>query len=282
MLVVMAALMWAYLWKYAQVSREPLEPVTTVSGEPPAPIVPDESEAFEGVKDKSPLSFRDMAAYAELIKRARDATPQALDAASRRDVFLTHLADRPAHYRGVPIHLIGTVRRVLRYESKLGRQGWLYEAWIFTSDGQNHPYVGVFEDPPADLPIGLDLSERVIFNGYFLKLMTTYRADGKWWNAPLLIGRIRWLPDTSTTNGPHRSATFWALVVIGVLFLISLGRWVIQLHRLLTRQRTDEAVTSARPHEEISPEALSGYLESLAEEGSEPDGGGSESSSLRL
>ena len=218
-----------------------------------------------------------MAAYAELIDRAREVAPKKLDIQSRRDIFFVHLIDRPSHYRGIPVHLLGTVRRVLRYESKLSRHGWLYEAWIFTPDGQNHPYVCVFEDPPAGFPIGSDLSERVVFNGYFLKLMA-YQADDKARFAPLLIGRLGWSPETGSTNATSHSTTYWVLLIIGVLFLISFGRWVVQLRSLLTKRRGDEAPAYTRSHEDISPEALAGFLDSLTEDKGEHDDETSEDS----
>ena len=119
---------------------------------PPAPIEPDTSPEFAGLRDKTPLSFRDTAAYATLLERARGVSADALAAQARRDLLFTHLWERPEKYRGVPVHLLGTARRVLSYESKLSRTGRLYEAWIFTPESQNHPYVCVFEDSARGLP----------------------------------------------------------------------------------------------------------------------------------
>ncbi len=39
------------------------------------------------------------------------------------------------------------------------------------------PYVCVFEDAPEGFPIGPNVSERVVFNGYFLKIMKYQAAD---------------------------------------------------------------------------------------------------------
>ena len=81
--------------------------------------------------------------------------------------------------------------RVLRYESKLSKTGWLYEAWIFTPTPARYPYCCVFEDVPEGLPVGPNVSERVVFNGYFLKLMS-YQAGDVPRGAPVLVGRIGW------------------------------------------------------------------------------------------
>ena len=77
----------------------------------------------------------------------------------------------------MPVHLLGTARRILSYESKLSRTGWLYEAWVNTPESQNYPYVCVFEEAPKGLPDRPDVSERVVFNGYFLKLMRYQAGD---------------------------------------------------------------------------------------------------------
>ena len=79
----------------------------------PPPVEPDRSVEFETVTDRTPLALRDMAAYAMLLKRAAATAPADLARQARRDIFFTHLWERPAHYRGVPVHLLGTARRVL-------------------------------------------------------------------------------------------------------------------------------------------------------------------------
>jgi hypothetical protein len=250
-----------------------------VAGAPPAPIVPDSSPEFETVRDKTPLSFRDTAAYAQLLTRARETPAERLAAQSRRDVFLSHLYERPAHYRGVPIHLLGTAGRVARYESKLSRNGWLYEAWVVTPDSQGFPYVCVFEDPPRGFPIGADISERVVFDGYFLKLLA-YRAGDKARVAPVLVGRLGWTPPAAGAGGSTRGPSFWISLALAAMFLVSLMRWVAQLRRFLAPRPRPSLLSSDRPHDEISPEALAGFLENLSED--ENEGAESEPDPPRL
>ena len=168
-LVILTILMvagWAFVWQYfsGQAPQLPAETEATVDG-PPERVVTDLSPEFETVKDKTALSFRDSAAYAKLLKQTEEETPDALASKARRDVFYAQLWGEPAKYRGVPVHILGTTRRVLRYESSLSRNGWLYEAWVFSTDSQSNPIVCVFEDAPKGFPIGSNLSERVVFNG---------------------------------------------------------------------------------------------------------------------
>lgn len=258
-------LLWNYVY-FQRMAGEP-EPVARV---PITPIVPDRSPEFETVDDKTALRLRDMAAYRVLIEKAERATPAELDARSRRDVLSIQIWEQPAHYRGVPIHILGTVLRVLTYESKLCASGRLYEAWMVTSDSQRNPYVCVFEDAPAGFPIGDNLSERVVFNGYFLKLMKYQSGkDLGFYVSPLLVGRIGWAGGTAVKPAPSVSPYTWMAVAVAVMFVVSFARWMMGLRRSLaplTRSRT--AVD--HPNDQIAPDQFAAWLDKVAEEGAEP------------
>jgi len=207
------------------------------------------------------MSFRDNAAYVHLLEKARERTPAELAAEARRDVLGTHLWERPEAYRGVPIHLQGAALRVLRFESKLSKTGWLYEAWIVTPDSRRFSYDCVFEEPPEGFPLGAEVNERVVFNGYFLKLMK-YQAGDVARGAPVLVGRIGWDPRPSAT--PARESNqllYWSMTVLGLLFLVSLSRWVYQLLRYLSYPHRGEK-SSRSFREEIPSEDLQAWLDS--------------------
>ena len=166
-----------YFWHVLSARDVPaVEPVVRAD-DPPRPVVPDQAPEFESVTDKTPVGLRDMAAYVTLLKRVEATPPDALAGKGRRDVLYAHLWDNPAHSRGVPVHLLGTAFRSIRYESKKSRTGWLHEAWVVTSDSHPNPYVCIFEDPPKGFPLGAAISERVVFDGYFLKLMAYEARD---------------------------------------------------------------------------------------------------------
>jgi hypothetical protein len=265
---------WGLVWYFAQQRPQPIEP-TPVAGQAPEPVVADTSAAFETVSDRTAMSFRDNAAYAYLLEKARKQSPTELARQSRRDVLLTHLWERPEHYRGVPVHLLGTALRVLRFESKLSRTGWLYEAWVVTPEASKYPYTCVTEEVPEGFPLGPNVSERVVFNGYFLKLMK-YQAGDVPRGAPVLIGRLGWEPSAAAGPGPEaraggNSALSWMLPVLGLLFLISLGRWIYQLSNVLS---TPGAAKPARtPAEDLPPGKLDAWAASLGDlpGGAEPD-----------
>jgi hypothetical protein len=264
--LILAAIMiggWVLAWNYFQKRPEPAEPPLTVAGKP-EPVVPDRSPEFESVTDRTPMSLRDNAAYSVLLARAREKSANDLAAASRRDIFLPHLWETPELYRGVPIHLLGSARQVLRYQSKLTPGGWLYEAWIFTPEATRVPYVCVFEDAPQGLPIGTNISERVVFNGYFLKVMK-YQAGDVPRGAPVLIGRIGWAPHEATPGGGENSTLLnWSLAVVAALFLISLSRWIYQLRGLFTRPSRSALLLPRSTHEEMEPSQLDAWVQSLS------------------
>jgi hypothetical protein len=262
-LLAVAVAGWVGLWYYAlRNEAEAPEPEQVLSGQPPV-VEPDRSIEFETVKDKTPLSFRDTAAYEKLLTEARDASPADLAAHSRRDIFFAHLLQQPKEFRGVPVHILGTARRILYYKSKLSKTGWLYEAWVNTPDSQNHPYVCVFEEAPKGLPIGPNVSERIVFNGYFLKLMA-YEAGDVPRAAPLIVGRIGWTPRAGEPVSSNRSV-YWLAGGVGIMFMISLVRWIVQLRRSFA-PKPRPSILINRPNDEIAPEALSSFLETVSDD----------------
>jgi hypothetical protein len=269
-LTVIMVVGWAFFWQFAAKELEP-EPAEVVATANPEPIIADRSVEFETVTDRMPLGFRDNAAYALLLARARGKSPPELAQVSRRDVALAQLWQNPETYRGVPIHLLGSALRVLRSPSKLSKTGWIYEASIITPDAPRNPYVCVFEEAPAGFPIGTRVSELVVFNGYFLKIWK-YDAGDVPRGAPLLVGKIGWGKTAPTHSGSTSSTLRWSLVVLAVLFLISLVRWVYQLQGFFFRSGLAPRQASASTTQEIEPAALDAWARSLApDDESAPD-----------
>ena len=265
-IIMVAGWGWVLAWHYVQQHPQPAEPPVTVAGRP-EPVVADRSVEFETVTDRTPMSFRDNAAYALLLDRARGKTPAELAAASRRDLVLTHLWEHPELYRGVPIHLLGSAVRVLRYESKLSKTGWLYEAWIITPETSRVPYACVFEDAPQGLPLGPNISERVVFNGYFLKIMKYAAADVDR-GAPVLVGRIGWEPRAASSPaepGGMSPTLRWTLIALAAMFVISLARWLVQLRRFAARPDRSELAQTIRT-DELDPVALDEWVQAVARE----------------
>jgi len=256
---------WVVVWNYAQKFNLAAEQELKVNGKPD-PIVADKSVEFETVTDRTPLEFRDNAAYSMLLARARARTPDELAAAARRDIVVAHLWQNPQQYRGVPMHLLGTALRILRYQSKLSPTDWLYEAWIITPDATRLPYVCVFDEPPEGLPIGGNVSERVVFNGYFLKIMKYHAGDNTARGAPVLVGRIGWKPGEPAPKPGENSLLRWTLIILGTLFFASLVRWIFQLRKFLNPPRRSFLSATTPVNEAIDPAGLDAWVRSVAPE----------------
>ncbi len=250
-MLILAAVMligWVLVIQFARPRpAPPAPPRPTVAGPEIRPIVPDSGPEFAGVRDLTPMSIMDNAALQLLLKRTRTTPPEALASRARADLTYAHLWDRPARYRGVPVHLVGTALRAITYEvsPELAPGKRLYEAWIVTPDSQRLPYACVFEAPPNGFPIGSNLSEWVAFDGYFLKNLR-YVAGDTTRGAPLLVGRLGWTaprPD-APVGGDWPSGT---VIGLAALILYAAVRGIFQIRRLFRPK------PRARPSSEPGP-----------------------------
>jgi hypothetical protein len=274
-LIVFAVVMavgWPIILSYARPRSEPEKPRVVDN----RPLDPDTGIAFQGVRDKQPIEFRDNAAYALLLKRARETPAAKLDQDARRDVFYAQLGGRPELYRGVPIHLEGTLLKALFHEkmnTELVPSGRIAELWITTPESRPNPYAVMVEDLPPGLTPGFDLHERVIVDAYFFKLMGYVAGDSPRF-APLLVGRLRWAnadPKTGAPLGEAKEGKSWsvpiAAVVVMVVVYVGL-RLVFQVRRVVApATHPGSLLASGRPDDAIDPETLSNFFASVPDEG---------------
>ncbi len=247
---------WGVLYYYATRTTEAPEPAFVTSGKPPE-IIPDKSDEFETVTDKTVVGFRDMAAYVKLLDRARATSPAGLKNEARRDVFYSHLWDFPKEFRGVPVHISGTALQSLYYPSESSKSGWIYEIWISEPELRKNPFVCVGEEVPKGFPIGRNLSEQVTFDGYFLKLMR-YEAGDVPRAAPMLIGRMSWKPHADNAGDAANRTTYWLVGGLALMFVFSLARWGLALRRSFLPKKASRPF--ARPNDEIAPDELAAFL----------------------
>lgn len=252
----------------------PPEPAEGIGEQTPLPP-PDDSIVFEAVRDEAPLQFSETAAYAELLDRTRRTPVDDLREAARTDVVFSDLLARPERYRGMPIRLQGTARRILRIDDlpdRIAPEGALYEAWTFTGDSRGFPYVLVFEDAPRGLPGGDDVNAFVIFHGYFFKLLA-YNAADKRRKAPMLIGRLEYVPDdrkpAEVPIAPGGSSPAWLLGLIVLVVVYFVVRSVTTARALRSRSASARRF-QAPPRDHISPEELDEWLQSKPDEPEDP------------
>lgn len=235
-----------------------------VAGGPPLPP-PAEGLEFTGLLDKTELTPRDNPAYKTLLDWTRATPADRLHRLARRDVLFSQLIELPERYRGIPIHLEGTAKRIMVQEtpgSKLFPKGKYFEAYVTTPDSVYNPYILVFEDAPAGMPIGDQLNEAVAFDGYFFKLLA-YRAGDTARFAPLLVGRLRWLDERPNAEAAPAPVNFaigpyfgWAVAALIVYLIV---RWSYSLLKLLGKP-TAPARSGPPVRDAIEPEELSRWL----------------------
>lgn len=210
-------------------SRSPATPEVIVAG--PNDQDPVEVAALQDelavMEQRTPLRYREMAAYWRLLGWSRTRSSQDLEQTAMRDVAFTQLWEDPEKYRGQLIRLRLHVRRVLHYEASENPQGArnVYEAWGWTDESRSFPYVVVFLDKPTGLPLGTDIRGEVVFVGYFLKIMS-YSAFDKQRGAPLLVGRVRLVSTPSTTRTSPAENLGWLLFVMaGAVLIAAISAW---------------------------------------------------------
>ena len=261
---------WPMFLLYARPRADDRPPPPPLPAAEVRPVVPDDGIEFQALTDKRPIQLRESAAYGELLRRARETPADKLAASSRRDILYTHLWERPKLYRGVPVHIEGTAKRILTYEvnPELAPKGRLFEAWVYSDENRAFPYVLIFEEPPADLPLGHDLFHRVTFDGYFMKLLS-YQAGDNLRAAPLLIGRLRSIPPQADAPAPmvelrNFSRRNGFVIVFVLLFVYLAIRVFFQIRKALAPSRPPRdpfPIDQALP-----PDQVSEWLENLSDE----------------
>lgn len=279
-LLILAAIVmagWPMVLLFAgphQAADEP-PPPPSVPVEKITKIVPDLGVEFQALRDKRPIETRDSAAYAILLQRTRETSPEELAKQARRDVFWTQLWERPEGYRGVPIHLEGTAKKVLTHEvgEAMSPKGRLFEAWFYSDENRAFPYVVTFEDAPPGLQIGHELNQRVTIDAYFLKLLK-YHAGDTYRAAPMLVGRVRWMPASVEGPPPMVEARDWAkknavfLLIASLLGYVAL-RAFFQIRKALTRPSQSAAFRTSS--EGLPPEEVADWLRTLPERSTEAE-----------
>ncbi|QDU59657.1 hypothetical protein Pan216_04880 [Planctomycetes bacterium Pan216] len=197
----------------------------------------------------------------QLLCVASTTPPKVLAGKVRRDIFITNFYKDPDAYRGTPIHVVGALRRLeieaedLEFKNPYGLDKF-YRAWIFVDD-IDVPIVGLFTQLPEGIEPGLDVSERVSFDGMFLKLMEFKAADGSWYATPMLIGN-----SFKVIQPPEEKISTDIIIFIAVLLsLIGVGLvafWYItkrdeQFSAELRSTATETPDFSAPPPSDVEP-----------------------------
>jgi hypothetical protein len=273
---VLMAVGWPVILSYARKRDAAPPPPPVVDNRP---LEPDKGLAFDGLQDKVVGGVREITAFKILLDRSRETPVEEIDRKARRDVFYTHLWERPELYRGIPIHLEGTLLKTLAHEQfneKIAPKKRVLEVWFSTPESRPFPYVVMVEDPPPGLVVGFDQNERIIVDAYFLRLLR-YDAGDAPRAAPLLVGKVRWAKADPNSGAPAVAApdlwSAWLPYGACALIVVYLGfRIAFQVRRsrrpVVPRQ---SFLLTDPPRDEIAPDELANWVETLPDEDDEDE-----------
>lgn len=261
---------WPMFVIFARPQAPEPTPPPTVPVSQLKPVVADEGIEFQAIIDKAPVQTRESAAYATLLERVRQTPAAELAKQARRDIFYTNVWESPKHYRGVPIHLEGTAKKILSHEvgPSMSPTGRLFEVWFYSDENRAFPYVVTIEDPPKGLVIGHELNLRVTIDGYFMKLLG-YHAGDHLRAAPMLVGRMKWTPAPAVAVSPivelnrfsRQNVVFLLLTVLGGYVAI---RVIFVLRKAFAPTRDLHAAGSFS--EGLPPDVVAEWLKQLPED----------------
>ncbi|MDB5350012.1 MAG: hypothetical protein JWN86_1259 [Planctomycetota bacterium] len=238
-LAAMLAIGWPMVVYFGFAARKPAAPrPTPIASLPPLPPA-DPDVAFKVVLDKTPRTARDDEALALLLERARETPAAKLAAEGRREITPVDLLKNPKRYRGIPIHLDGYAEIVYALDDQdptLTPKKRLYEVWFrsLDFDQRMYPCCLILEDVPATLPGGKDLGQRVMFDGFFLKLLA-YQARDTFRPAPMLVGRLTHFPGEGESKPTSKSRN-WIYPLLGVVFAYIFLRVFLTIRKQFARK----------------------------------------------
>lgn len=154
-----------------------------------------------------------------------------------RDVGFTELFGQPEAFRGLPVRMRGTLRRLERLRSPRNDYGIedYWQGWLEPAGGPASPVIVHCLELPAGLGTGLEIDEPVVVAGAFLKNMA-YRASDGVRVAPLILSRSLSRPPSPPAAETGKRIWDLSLVILGVgtmlaivagvgLGFLTSGRW---------------------------------------------------------
>ncbi len=223
-------------------------------------------ELLEDVQDKRVGLLRiEQDAMDRVLKRVRALKQSELENAATHDVgFRVVFTDAEKH-RGQLIAVEGTLWRFQKYPfgDPETETDDLWQAWFFSSDSGNNPWVVFLTEKPDELTpgSGLSLNRKISLAGYFFKNYG-YATEEGLHIAPMLIAKtltLKPIPATADTKTENLSLyIFLILMTIGLLFGI-MTWWFVRSDRKFNNSHLAEIAASRH---EAPPE----FISSLADQ----------------
>lgn len=146
------------------------------------------AEFLEKVRDDTVFREADSDAWFALWRSLQECDPAEIDRAAGPAVGFTELFGQPQSFRGKPIRLRGTLRRLQRVEAAANTAGisGYWQGWLDPEGGPPSPIVIYFLALPDSIQPGTRLVEPVEVVGYFFKRWA-YQATDTIRTAPLVL-----------------------------------------------------------------------------------------------
>lgn len=183
-------------------------------------------ELLEGVQDKRVGLLRsEEAAMERVLKRVRAITTTELETAADGDIGYRVVYTDSEQFRGKLVKLEGTLWRFQKipFGDPETTEDDLWQAWMFSSDSGNNPWVVFMVDKPDEIEVGEAINREVRVAGYFFKNYG-YATEEGLHIAPMLISKTMKVlplpPPVDTKTEDLSLYVFLFLMTIGLLFAL--------------------------------------------------------------
>ncbi|MDB4802543.1 hypothetical protein OAH05_01310 [bacterium] len=148
-------------------------------------------ELLDEVQDKRVGLLRsEQDAMDRVLHRVRALTQKELNEAAVDDIGFRVVFTDAESYRGQLIQIEGTLWRLQKYPfgERDSTEDDLWQAWMFSDDSGNNPWVVFLTEKPEEIEAGEDINRQVSLAGYFFKNYG-YATEQGLHIAPMLIAK---------------------------------------------------------------------------------------------
>ena len=233
------------------------------------------AEALAKVRDATFFREADVAAWLEIWQTLTTRGREGLRRAAPAEVSFGELFGQPRSFRGKPVRIKGTLRRLERLRAPANDLGITeyWQGWLEPAGGPPSPVVVHCLHVPAGMSAGMRIAEPVELVGYFLKNYA-YNARDTIRVAPLVMALepIR-LPQPPTSVGSPGESVVGGVALVAMAVLVVAGGLAIMrpTRRRPPDTRLDPAVVGAEPVSVESAVAEFGRAARSADAGGSPE-----------
>ena len=176
-------------------------------------------QALAGVRDATFFRQADRDAWLEIFLAVQGREGRHLQ--PPQDVGFTELFGQPEAFRGRPVRIRGTLRRLERLTAPRNDYGVdaYWQGWLEPADGPASPVIIHCLELPPGMASGMEIDEPAVVAGVFLKNMAYRAADGVR-VAPLILARSPARPPRPAERPGDR---IWdrSLAAVGVVTMLA-------------------------------------------------------------